>query len=186
MRGDPTAKWLKSTGRRAPATAQGLATDTEPPHVVCSLGVHTGRTGRVDDSSGSAIDQNRVGRATGVAHGTPARGQRASVQQRRRARHQGTRCCGRAHEACGATVRYRFRNPREQQPGRGSESLAQDTCASDVEALPARLSVLCQISRPVDIESGPFACRCQEIWPGLPAVPAPADRWSQSGATVPG
>ena len=38
--------------------------------IAVSLGVQTGRTGRINDSSGSAIEQNRVGRTTGVAHGT--------------------------------------------------------------------------------------------------------------------
>ena len=61
----PQINWQRSL-----ATAHRLATQTEPPQVSGSLGVQTGRTGRIDDSSRSAIDQNRVGRATGVAHGT--------------------------------------------------------------------------------------------------------------------
>jgi hypothetical protein len=38
----PTAKWLRSDGRQAPATAQGLATETEPPQVRASLWVQMG------------------------------------------------------------------------------------------------------------------------------------------------
>ena len=53
------------TRRRPPSCRR-----KRPAQDSSSLGVQTGRTGRIDDSSGSAIDQNRVGRATGVVHGT--------------------------------------------------------------------------------------------------------------------
>ena len=50
-----------------PSALYALASDRL---IAVSLGVQTGRTGRINDSSGSAIEQNRVGRTTGVAHGT--------------------------------------------------------------------------------------------------------------------
>jgi hypothetical protein len=40
----PTTKWLTFTGKQAPATAQDVATGTEPAHVRASLGVQIGHS----------------------------------------------------------------------------------------------------------------------------------------------
>ena len=111
-----------------PQPPNALPLKLRHPRSAILSGPETGRTGRIDDSSGSAIDQNRIGRATGVAHGTLPEDSGASrAAATTSATPRGRRCCGRAHETCGATVRYRFRNRREQQPAATSDPMAQDS-----------------------------------------------------------
>src|SRR5579859_5906870 len=52
----PAAKWLKFAGGRAPATAQGLATRSEPPQV-SSLPVAQVRWHRTADRSGISVTE---------------------------------------------------------------------------------------------------------------------------------